>query len=210
MLHACCYANLLINEYPSTMSEPSGSIAGVPPAQDLSSIDYSVTGLAADRGPIIIGVVTALYTCTIIALVLRLVARYLSKTKLWWDDYLAIAAWVSQIHTVTLTIIPRLIDAGILYHQGICHDILSLTCSRRCTTFLDDQSCANTGRPEVAIPYLDDVSIGYELRKVQYPVFLRQGFWSRKMVQILVLFSDDHGRLLGSQRISRNALHMSF
>ena len=79
---------------------PAGLHPGFQGAPDFGSIDYSVTGLAADRGPIIIGAVTTLYTCTLIALALRLVAKYLSRARLWWDDYLAIAAWVSRLNRV--------------------------------------------------------------------------------------------------------------
>lgn len=73
---------------------PAGFNPGVLGASDLSSIDYSVTELAADRGPIIIAAVATLYTCTLAVLILRLVAKHLSKGRLWWDDSLAIAALV--------------------------------------------------------------------------------------------------------------------
>ena len=62
------------------------------------SLQGGSTGLqedvSTDRGPIIIGVVSFLWVLTIIATSLRVISKYLSKAKWWWDDYLAIIASV--------------------------------------------------------------------------------------------------------------------
>lgn len=50
---------------------------------------------SADRGPIILGVVSFLWVLTIIATSLRVISKYLSKARWWWDDYLAIIASVT-------------------------------------------------------------------------------------------------------------------
>jgi hypothetical protein len=49
----------------------------------------------ADQGPKVVAVAAVLMVISTIAVILRFVARLLSKAGLWWDDWCILAALVS-------------------------------------------------------------------------------------------------------------------
>ena len=48
-----------------------------------------------DRGPVLLGVSWGLTGLATVFLALRLYCKHLSRRRLWWDDYILIASWVS-------------------------------------------------------------------------------------------------------------------
>ena len=89
---------------PQVQAGPQGSVPpGGPP--NPNPTDHNLIGIAADRGPIVIGVVSFLWALTIVALSLRVISRYIAKCKWWWDDYLALVAWVKHSSRQTVFLI---------------------------------------------------------------------------------------------------------
>ena len=54
----------------------------------------AIPSLNDSKSPIIIGVLVTLIVLSITSVILRVVARKISKINLWWDDYLIIMALV--------------------------------------------------------------------------------------------------------------------
>ena len=76
--------------------EMASSSAGVLPLAPAPLQTYPYPGLNVNdsQGPRIIGTSVTLIVISTLALVLRFVARHLSRAGLWWDDWTILAALV--------------------------------------------------------------------------------------------------------------------
>ena len=57
-----------------------------------------------DHGPQLRGIFISLIPLSTVFMFLRFTARRIARMKVWWDDWLAIVAWVSDAHLRVLVV----------------------------------------------------------------------------------------------------------